>query len=133
LYQVKGALQPIAAVRGLLRFRRSVAWGPTSENVANVHVIAFHPRRTDDAIEELSGSADEGLALQIFVAAGSFSDETYVRPNGPNAKDGLRACRGEFLAAYASGDLPGEGFQCNPTLVDSISNAASVRQGRSRK
>ena len=64
---------------GLLRRRRAVAGRPPGHDVGDVDRRAVEPDRRQHAVEQFAGAADEGQALDVFVAARRFADEHHAR------------------------------------------------------
>ena len=93
------------AVAGLAR--RHV--GAAFEDVADVHVVAGEAHRADDFGEQLSGFADERLALQILVLARRFADEHQLGLGIADAEDDLRARLHEMRAERAGQHRAAEG------------------------
>ncbi len=67
------------ADRRLLRRRRAVAGRPPGHDVGDVDFRAVEADRRQHAVEQFAGTADEGQALDVFVAAGRFADEHHAR------------------------------------------------------
>ena len=63
------------ARRDFVRLRIAVARRPALDHVRDVDVAALEADRLDDLRQQLTGAADERLALQVFVRAGRFADE----------------------------------------------------------
>ena len=63
----------------------------TFGGVGDVHVLATKPHRFDDAIEQLAGSPNERLPLQILVMPGGLTNEHQVRVRAADTKHNLRA------------------------------------------
>src|SRR5580658_5282057 len=76
----------------LARLGSPVAWWPTLENVADVHVLLRRKaHRRDHAIEQLARSADERQALSVFFGPRSFAHETEVGARVSTSEYSLRA------------------------------------------
>ena len=58
-----------------LRRRRAVAGRAPRHDVGDVDRGAVEADRGQHAVEQFAGAADEGQALDVFVAAGRFADE----------------------------------------------------------
>ena len=81
----------------LLRRRRAVAGRPPRHDVGDVDHGAVEADRRQHAVEQFAGAADEGQALDVFVAAGRFADEHHARPWVAVGEHQLR--RGRFQRA----------------------------------
>ena len=87
----------------LLRRRRAIARRAPIDRVGDVDVVLGKPDRRQHAVEQLSGAADEGLALQVLVAARSLSDQHDAGRRAASGK--AQAFRGPpQRAALESGD-----------------------------
>ena len=63
----------------LLRRRRAVAGRAPGDDVGDVGARAVEPDRRDHAVEQFSGAADEGEALQVLLHARRLADEHHAR------------------------------------------------------
>src|SRR5581483_3998772 len=59
----------------LLRRGRAVARRPPRNDIGDVDVCVVEADRSQHQVEQFSGSADEGLACEILVAAGRLTDQ----------------------------------------------------------
>ena len=62
-----------------LRGRRAVAGRPPGHDVGDVDARAVEADGGQHAVEQFAGAADEGQALDVFVAAGRLADEHHPR------------------------------------------------------
>ena len=69
--------------------RIAVPRGPAFDRVEDVNVFSFQFARSDDLVEQLARSANEGFALLIFVSAGGFSQQANPSVRIADAKHGL--------------------------------------------
>ncbi len=59
----------------LFRRGRTVTGRPPIDGIGDVNLVFGQPDSVKHTIEQFPGAADEGLALQIFVAARRFADQ----------------------------------------------------------
>src|SRR5262249_8947119 len=97
-------VEVFAAVAGLGRRGRAVARWAALDRIANVDFFSLEAAGDDDAIEQLAGLTDEGLALPVFIGPRGFTDEAELGIDRPDAEDRLGACGGQLGAARAAGD-----------------------------
>jgi hypothetical protein len=58
--------------------RLTISGGTAAIDVSDTHFFPLHSDRFDDLVEKLTGAADKGLALRIFIGAWSFTDEHQI-------------------------------------------------------
>src|SRR5438552_1830729 len=93
------------AARHLVRLGVAVLRRPALDDVRDVDVVSVEPHSLgDDLGQELAGAPDEGLALQVLVAARRLAHEHEARARVADAEHEVRAVRGE-LAALAVADV----------------------------
>ena len=73
-----------------------------------------------EAVQQLAGTADEGLAGQVLLAAGPFADEQQVGRRAPDAEDDL----GPPLGQRATG----AGRRGDPQLLEGLDVSHRVRR-----
>ena len=86
----------------------AVAGGAALDDVADEDLLAGVAHGGDHLGEELSGAADEGEALFVFIGAGAFADEHDVGVDGALSGHGVLAGGGEG-AGVAGGDFGRDG------------------------
>src|SRR5438046_2114142 len=85
------------AARHLVRLGVAVLRRPALDDVRDVDVVALEPHALgDDLGQELAGAPDEGLALQVLVAARRLAHEHEARARVADAEHEVRAVRGEL-------------------------------------
>src|SRR6476660_8078316 len=104
--------------------RRAVAGRTPIDRVGDVEMRLVEPDRRQHTVEHLPGAADEGLALQILVAAWSLADQHEV---------GLLAAAREAEALSralqsAAVELADQGLECGKS--DRLGDASPVEGNR---
>ena len=99
----------------LFRRRRAVAGRAPIDGIGDVDIVLGKPDRLKHAVEQLPGAADEGLALQILVAAGRFADQHEARAVAA-AREAEALRRALERAAFETCD---QGFELGKTACSS--------------
>lgn len=90
--------QPGCAGRNFLAGRWSIATSRCPhdrsrlDSVGHVNVRSRQSDRGEQLIEHLARAADEGFALQVFLASRRFADEDDICVDRSSARNGLCAC-----------------------------------------
>ena len=90
----------LAAIGRLVGQGSAIARRAALEHVQNVHVRARERAGLDDLGQQLSGPADERLALAVFVGARRLAQKAEPRVRVAHAKHGLRA-RAQHSSAHS--------------------------------
>ena len=88
-----------------------VARRPALDHVGDVDILPLHPDRLDDFRQQLTGTAHERLALDVFVRARRLADEHQVGARVPDAEHDLLPAERVQLAARAVADVVADGLQ----------------------
>ena len=99
---------------------RAIAGRSALERVEDKDFLALEAAGIDDPRQELTGPADEWLALPIFILAGRFAAEGDIGIYRPDAEDGLGSSREEVGTTITLRDLGGEEGQFVPTFGEWI-------------
>src|SRR5688500_17606409 len=89
------------ALRHFVRLRIAVARRPAFDDVGDVDIFTPEVDGFDDPVQELSGTADERLALDVLIRAGRFADEHQVRIRIPDTEHHLLSPERVQLATTA--------------------------------
>jgi hypothetical protein len=81
-----------------------------AQDVRDVDLRAQEPDRAEQLVEEPAGRADEGLALQVLVAARRLADEEQLGVRVADSEDDVRA-RVPERAAVAVADVRAKGLE----------------------
>src|SRR6185312_7641547 len=73
----------------LVTLRSPIARRPALDDVRDINIFAPQAHRLDHIVEQLAGTAHEGLALLVFVSARRFADEHQLRPRIAHAENNL--------------------------------------------
>src|SRR5579863_9040042 len=106
-------------------FRQAIFGRTAFHDVADVNIRTAKAHRLDHLREEFPGAADEGLALLVFVAAGTFTDENELRLRIADAEDDVGASLVEFAARAVGADVGAD-------ALEGIAFDAFVEKGGSR-
>jgi len=102
-----------AAAVDLVHVGVAVARRAALEDVADVDRLPGEPHAADDPGEDLPGLADEGLPLQVLVAARRLADKDYPGLGGADAEDQV----GPAVPQDTTVAVP----QVGPDLVEGLS------------
>src|SRR5207245_11261253 len=91
----------------------------------DVHIFAAYPRSGDHVVEQLSGAADEGFALLIFIGAGAFTDKHYVGLGIAYAENYVLASAAQAAASaiadvFANGAPRGDCIACRRVCLEDV-------------
>ena len=77
-------------------FRGTIAGGPTFNRISDIDLVApAKVERSEHVVEQLTGLANEGLSLRIFLGARSFANKQPVWIEITDTKYGLLAVLAE--------------------------------------
>ena len=88
-----------------IALRSAVSRRTALNDVGNVDVFAADAHRFDHVVEQLTGTTDKGLALQVFISARAFPDEHEFRTRIADSEDDLLASLLMELAALAVAEV----------------------------
>src|SRR5262245_1167400 len=103
LHSVNLTKQERLALLDFVRFGIAVTRRPALDHVGDINILAPEADRLDDFRQQLTGPADERLALHVFVGTGSLADEHQISLRVADAEDHLRAAQCVELAPRAIG------------------------------
>jgi hypothetical protein len=104
--------------------RQAVLGRAAFHHVANVHVLTAQAHGFDHLGEQFSRAADEGLAFDIFIAAGALADENQLGFHAAHSEYDIRA---GFVQLAASAIADGFSDETESVAFDSI---AGGKEGR---
>src|SRR5215210_5523043 len=90
-----------AALLDLLGKRIAVAGRAALDHVGDEHLVALEPDLLEQAIQELAGATDEGLALPILLRSRGLADEHELGVGVARAEHELRARLGQRTRVVA--------------------------------
>src|ERR1700691_1203467 len=112
------------ASRDFIFLRQAIFRRAAFHHVADVNILAAQPHRFDHLREQFPRAADEGLAFDVFIAAGTLADENHLRFHAAHSENDIRAA---FVQLAASAVANGFSDETESVAFDSI---ASFKEGR---
>jgi hypothetical protein len=104
--------------------RQAVLGRAAFHHVADVNILAAQAHGLDHLRKQFSRASHEGLAFDVFIAAGALADENQLRFHAAHSENDIRAA---FVQLAASAIANGFSDETESVAFDSI---ASFKEGR---